>query len=92
MRYTLGPFPMPEPDFECPQCGAVVRGGRTSCRECGSDARTGWNTAEEVDYQAVELDPPLPSQAVAQPVSRKMVIIAVVSCILGLLALLFGTR
>ncbi|MGE0143028.1 MAG: hypothetical protein AB7I19_04960 [Planctomycetota bacterium] len=83
---------MPEPDFECPQCGAVVRGGRTSCRECGSDARTGWKTSEEIDYQATDLEPPLPSQAVSQPVSRKMVIIAVVSGVLGILALVFGSR
>lgn len=83
---------MPEPDFECPQCGAMVRGGRTSCRECGSDARTGWKSAEEIDYQSVDVDAPLPSQAVPQPVSRKMVIIAVISGVLGLLALIFGSR
>ncbi|HLU40028.1 MAG TPA: hypothetical protein VK081_11615 [Planctomycetota bacterium] len=41
--------------MECPQCGAEVPAGRLACRECGSDASTGWKSAEEIDYQAVEL-------------------------------------
>jgi RNA polymerase subunit RPABC4/transcription elongation factor Spt4 len=28
--------------FECPHCGARVRRGARVCRECGSDAGTGW--------------------------------------------------
>ena len=41
--------------FECPQCGAAVPAGRLACPECGSDARTGWQSSEEIDYQSVEL-------------------------------------
>jgi hypothetical protein len=29
--------------FDCPHCGAEVRVGSSSCRECGSDAETGWS-------------------------------------------------
>jgi hypothetical protein len=32
--------------FECPVCGAEVRRGAPSCRECGADERTGWNEEE----------------------------------------------
>jgi hypothetical protein len=41
--------------FECPNCGADVPVGSKACRECGSDAATGWQSAEEVEYQGLEL-------------------------------------
>jgi hypothetical protein len=41
--------------FECPNCGADVPIGSKACRECGSDSATGWQTAEEIDYQSIEL-------------------------------------
>ena len=41
--------------FECPHCGADVPVGAKVCRECGSDAGTGWQSSEEVDYQSTEL-------------------------------------
>lgn len=41
--------------FECPHCGAPVREGRLACPECGSDADTGWQSSEEIDYQSVDL-------------------------------------
>jgi hypothetical protein len=41
--------------FECPHCGADVPVGARACRECGSDAGTGWQESEEVDYQSVPL-------------------------------------
>jgi len=31
--------------FDCPHCGARVEVGATVCRECGSDAETGWSEA-----------------------------------------------
>ena len=33
----------PDEFFDCPHCGAPVPAGRSSCRACGSDARTGWS-------------------------------------------------
>jgi hypothetical protein len=41
--------------FVCPNCGADVVGGARACRECGSDARTGWQSGEEIDYQGVDI-------------------------------------
>jgi hypothetical protein len=41
--------------FECPNCGADVPVGAKACRECGSDAATGWQSGEEIDYQGIEL-------------------------------------
>jgi hypothetical protein len=41
--------------FECPHCGADVAVGSKVCRECGSDASTGWQDSEEVDYQSLDL-------------------------------------
>ncbi|MBK8975947.1 MAG: hypothetical protein IPM29_08470 [Planctomycetes bacterium] len=41
--------------FECPQCGAEVPEGRLACPECGSDDRTGWQDADELDYASVEI-------------------------------------
>jgi hypothetical protein len=29
--------------FDCPHCGASVPVGAKACRECGSDAETGWS-------------------------------------------------
>jgi hypothetical protein len=55
---------------ECPNCGAIFRRGRLACPECGSDAQTGWQDAEEIDYQSIELpdcDPP----AAAPPARRR---------------------
>ncbi len=42
--------------FTCPVCGVEVRAGAPSCRECGSDAQTGWSDATELD----DLDLPEP--------------------------------
>lgn len=41
--------------FSCPHCGAVVPSGRRACRECGSDAGTGWQNEAEIDYASVDL-------------------------------------
>ncbi len=41
--------------FECPNCGADVLVGSKACRECGSDASTGWQSSEEIEYQGIEL-------------------------------------
>jgi len=41
--------------FECPNCGAAVPVGRKGCRECGSDASTGWQDADEIDYKSIDI-------------------------------------
>jgi tRNA(Ile2) C34 agmatinyltransferase TiaS len=42
-------------ELECPHCGASFKKGRLACPECGSDARTGWASQDEIDYQSVEI-------------------------------------
>jgi len=32
--------------FECPHCGAMVPVRAKACRECGSDAGTGWQDGD----------------------------------------------
>ncbi len=41
--------------FTCPNCGADVAVGAKACRECGSDAQTGWQSEADVDYASVDL-------------------------------------
>ncbi|MBL8729747.1 MAG: hypothetical protein JNM25_15065 [Planctomycetes bacterium] len=41
--------------FECPHCGADVPIGSPVCRECGSDADTGWQDGAEIDYRSIEI-------------------------------------
>jgi hypothetical protein len=41
--------------FECQHCGADVLVGSVVCKECGSDASTGWQSSEEIDYQSIDL-------------------------------------
>lgn len=49
--------PKPPSDwFICPVCGAEVKVGAKSCRECGSDETTGWSDATIYD----DLDLPEP--------------------------------
>lgn len=71
--------------FDCPQCGAFVRAGRASCPECGSDERTGWQDAEEVDYQSLELPEPDQDQphgsAARSTVHRVVVVLLVVALV-----------
>jgi hypothetical protein len=45
----------PRETFECPNCGADVYVGAKVCRECGSDASTGWRSSEEIDYQSIDI-------------------------------------
>lgn len=42
-------------EHACPHCGAMYRAGRLACPECGSDANTGWQSSEEIDYSSVEI-------------------------------------
>ena len=39
----------------CPHCGEPPPRDAIACRECGSDAETGWLDGREQDYLSVEL-------------------------------------
>lgn len=79
--------------FECPNCGADVPVGRKACAECGSDAETGWQSSEEIDYQGVELpqgyavDPAHPDRAVETRRLAPWVVAVVVLTAIGFLLL-----
>lgn len=45
----------PPETFVCGHCGADVAVTAKVCRECGSDADTGWQSTEEVEYQSLDL-------------------------------------
>lgn len=75
----------PESGFDCPQCGAFVRRGRASCPECGSDERTGWQEADEIDYQSLELPDEPAAPAPRSTVHRIVLVLVVVALVLALL-------
>ena len=44
MNHSMSKRPRRDPEtFDCPHCGAPVAVDAISCRECGSDAETGWS-------------------------------------------------
>jgi hypothetical protein len=42
-------------DEICPHCGSPVPPRARACKECGSDAETGWLPYEDIAYASVEL-------------------------------------
>ncbi|HEX6813528.1 MAG TPA: zinc-ribbon domain-containing protein [Planctomycetota bacterium] len=78
--------------FECPNCGASVPVGAKACRECGSDAATGWQDQEEIDYQGEYIpegyseDPDHPGDLSAAPRRVWVALVAILTA-LALLAL-----
>ncbi|MBI5853292.1 MAG: hypothetical protein HZB39_19970 [Planctomycetes bacterium] len=78
-------------DVECPHCGAIFRAGRLACPDCGSDAQTGWQEQEEIDYQALDLDVPGYGEEAAAPRrSRRNRLVALVIVLAMVLALLLA--
>lgn len=74
--------------FECTHCGADVPVGAKVCRECGSDAATGWQSSEQVDYASVEIPDSYADSGAATAAPRRawMIVVALVVA-LALLAL-----
>ncbi|HIE71240.1 MAG TPA: hypothetical protein EYP98_14310 [Planctomycetes bacterium] len=75
--------------FECPNCGADVPVGKKGCRECGSDASTGWMDSEEIDYQSIDIpDGYGPTDEVKQGVGRtQLVAVLLLLLIAGIVTL-----
>lgn len=75
--------------FECPNCGADVPVGKKGCRECGSDASTGWMESEEIDYQSIDIpDGYGPTDEVKQGVGRtQLVAVLLLLLIAGIVTL-----
>lgn len=70
---------------ECPHCGALVPAGRLSCRECGSDANTGWQSEEEVEYRSLEIPDWDESSAASRRGPRPWFLVGVVLTIVAIL-------
>ena len=78
--------------FPCPHCGADVAVGKRVCRECGSDADTGWQDDAEIDYQSVDIpDGYGPDDDSTQLSSRSRPLWIVVAAIVAAVALLVLT-
>lgn len=71
--------------FECPNCGAEVPVGKKGCRECGSDAATGWMDSEEIDYQSIDIPDGYGPEHEVEPQGGRTQLVAT------LLLLLLGT-
>jgi hypothetical protein len=56
-----------------------------ACPECGSDERTGWQDAEEIDYQSLELPDEPSAPAPRSTVHRIVLVLVVVALVLALL-------
>jgi len=82
----------PAETFVCGHCGADVLASSKSCRECGSDADTGWQSAEEVDYQSVEIPDVYGDDAHALPPSRTPRWVVVTALLLVVLLLGYACR
>lgn len=82
----------PAETFVCGHCGADVLVGAKSCRECGSDADTGWQSAEEVDYQSVEIPDVYGDDPHALPPARTPRWVVVTALLLVVLMAGFATQ
>jgi uncharacterized membrane protein YvbJ len=80
--------------FECPNCGAEVAANARACRECGSDANTGWKDGDELDYQSVEIPDGYGGEFDAKPARsallspRAVAIVALIVAVAFILAVL----
>ncbi len=80
-------------DVECPHCGATFRAGRLACPDCGSDAKTGWQEQEEIDYQALDLEVPGYGEEKApraRPLAVRVVVALIVAALIVGLLIAFG--
>ena len=88
---------VPSEPFPCPQCGAPVPARALACRECGSDAETGWSDPEELATSAMlagaglPLEDDLPSRVgTALGWGRPLTAVTAWLACSGLLVLLLG--
>ena len=71
----------------CPHCGAEIPDKALNCKECGSDAKTGWaENAENADLEMPDYDEILENEFGS---SRKMFSKIVTAVIAGFVALIF---
>ncbi len=72
----------------CPHCGAEIPEGSISCRECGSDAKTGWSEgAENSDLEMPDYDEILENEFGSRKKRTSRILTAIVGGILALVLL-----
>ena len=73
----------------CPECDTEFPRGRLACPECGSDARTGWKSEEEIQYQSVQI-PDTYEEMVGDAGPKRSIrsIVYLVAALLALVAML----
>lgn len=72
----------------CPNCGAEFKSTRLSCPECGSDAQTGWQSSEEIDYMSIDLPEDQEDSTSGGRRSPFLLYLAAILAILAMLAFL----
>lgn len=72
----------------CPHCGAEIPEGAISCRECGSDAKTGWSEgAENSDLETPDYDEILENEFGSRKKRTSRILTAIVGGVLALVLL-----
>lgn len=72
----------------CPHCGAEIPEGAISCRECGSDAKTGWSEgAENSDLEMPDYDEILENEFGSRKKRTSRILTAIVGGVLALVLL-----
>lgn len=72
----------------CPHCGAEIPDSAISCKECGSDARTGWaDGAENADLELPGYDEILENEFGSRKKGTSRILTAVVGGVLALVLL-----
>lgn len=72
----------------CPHCGAEIPEGSISCKECGSDTKTGWSEgAENSDLEMPDYDEILENEFGSRKKGRSRILTTIVGGILVLVLL-----
>lgn len=98
---------IPRDWFVCPHCGADVLRGAKSCKECGSDAETGWAPEAkrwdaEIESGGFDYDEYITREFPEHPgkrppwdrfvTARKLILLALIVLALLVLASVLGVR
>ena len=72
----------------CPHCGAEIPEGSISCKECGSDTKTGWSEgAENSDLEMPDYDEILENEFGSRKKGTSRILTTIVGGILALVLL-----
>ncbi|MCK9182588.1 MAG: zinc ribbon domain-containing protein [Fibrobacteraceae bacterium] len=75
----------------CPHCGAEISDDSINCKECGSDAETGWSDSAKVDFELPDYDEILENEFGRSKKKKKSIAIAIIGGLLTLVLLIIFT-